>query len=187
MSDVLQNILPASVRLARWNLLDSFVQGLEGCATATGRPAQETAVLAAMHGLLAGVPPGPDQAELVGRLVRQVLSAAGAAPLRSFQQALEACAAARPSWDLAKRELRWQGRLVKRWCHDAANQIAVLDAFEAEGWPPCIANPLAQGRARDAKARRRDTIHSLNDRLAAGTIHFFAGGAGDGVRWAALA
>jgi hypothetical protein len=181
MSDALQSIQPYTVRLARCDLLDSLLQGLEGLSNATPRTSKETA---ALIGLLGGVPPGPDEAELVGRLVRHVLSAAGATSIHGFLQALATCTAARPTWDRATRELRWQGRVVKRWRHDAANQIAVLDAFEAEGWQPCIAYPLVHRRGSTPKARRRDTIHSLNEHLAAGTIHFFAGGAGDGVRWA---
>ena len=41
-----------------------------------------------------------------------------------------------PHWDAELRELSADGRLIKRYRTRAANQEAVLTAFEEEGWPP---------------------------------------------------
>ena len=77
--------------------------------------------------------------------------------------------------------------MAKRFRRDAANQGAVLDAFEAQGWPVFIADPLERLAGLDAKARLRETVRCLNRRLAAGTIRFHSGGSEDGVRWAVVA
>src|SRR5262249_3949322 len=48
---------------------------------------------------------------------------------------------ARPVWDRDGGELWWEGGLVKRFRHDAANQRLVLDGFEMARWSRCIRNP----------------------------------------------
>jgi hypothetical protein len=163
-------------------ILRRFVEGLEARRFSIS-PAAATRLI---RSLVAGGPPGPDEAELVGRLVHAVLRPAGKGPLRMLAEAAAGWTAAKPRWARAERQLWWQGVQVKRWRHDAANQTAVLEAFEACGWPPSIPNPLPRGAGRDLKARRRETIRGLNVGLAAGTIRFYADGRGDGIRWAAV-
>jgi hypothetical protein len=76
---------------------------------------------------------------------------------------------------------------VKRYRNDACYQIAVLDDFERLGWPACILNPLPRAAGAHGKNRRHNTVRSLNEGLAAGTIRFYAGGSGGGFRWATVA
>ncbi len=54
-------------------------------------------------------------------------------------------------------ELWANGTLVKRLDIRATNQIAILAAFQEEGWPPRIDDPLHPNGA-DGKSRLRSTI-----------------------------
>lgn len=49
-----------------------------------------------------------------------------------------------PSWDSASRELRFSGQTIRkvRVMREPSNVQRLLDAFEAQGWPPRIDNPL---------------------------------------------
>ena len=47
-----------------------------------------------------------------------------------------------PTWDYDRRELRYGGQLIKHFKWKAINQERVLMAFEEEGWPDCIDDPL---------------------------------------------
>lgn len=49
-----------------------------------------------------------------------------------------------PSWDSASGELRWGGQTIRnvRVMREPSNVQLLLDAFEAQGWPPRIDNPL---------------------------------------------
>jgi hypothetical protein len=82
-------------------------------------------------------------------------------------------------------ELWVNGTLVKRLDIRAANQIAILSAFQEENWPPRIDDPLHPNGG-DGKARLRSTIHCLNGHQHPPSIHFFADGSGRGIRWALL-
>ena len=79
-------------------------------------------------------------------------------------------------------ELWVNGTLVKRLDIRAANQIAILRAFQEEDWPPRIDDPLHPNGG-DDKARLRSTIHCLNGRQHPAAIRFFADGSGHGIRW----
>jgi hypothetical protein len=82
-------------------------------------------------------------------------------------------------------ELWVNGTLVKRLDIRAANQIAILSAFQEENWPPRIDDPLHPNGG-DGKARLRSTIHCLNHCQHPPLIHFFADGSGCGIRWALI-
>lgn len=90
--------------------------------------------------------------------------------------------------------LRWDADLGRLWCGDrlikeyreeAENQKTILAAFEEEGWPHRIDDPLPGVRDdRRAKRRLRDTITGLNqDHVAPGVMRFRGDGTGRGVRW----
>jgi hypothetical protein len=64
--------------------------------------------------------------------------------------------------------------VCKQYKKQAANQVKVLQAFEEEGWPDAIFDPLARGKL----AR---TVESLNDRLE--HIKFGLNGDETGVCW----
>jgi hypothetical protein len=93
----------------------------------------------------------------------------------------------RPRWDGQARELAWKGRLIKWLRHIACNQTAVLDAFEAAGWPRNIDNPLPRMTQRNAKKCRIETIKSLKLGLVSETIRFRADGTGGGICWEPVA
>ncbi len=90
---------------------------------------------------------------------------------------------ARPRWDDARRELRWQGELVKQFRQPAPDQEAILAAFEEEDWPPHIDDPLSPQPGRDAKDRLHQTIHNLNRHQQHCRIRFEGDGKGRGVCW----
>src|SRR5262249_37018547 len=50
----------------------------------------------------------------------------------------------RPVWDVERRELRFQGTVIRRVRrpNKARNVVGVLTAFEEAGWPPQMDDPL---------------------------------------------
>lgn len=90
----------------------------------------------------------------------------------------------RPSWDKNARELRLRGVLVKQFQVPARNQELVLDAFEEEGWPSHLDDPLPPSDELLATRRLHNTITRLNQCQTNPLIRFGADGRGLGVRWA---
>ena len=88
-----------------------------------------------------------------------------------------------PRWDFQLRELTIRGELVKRFKNPAPCQELVLAAFEEEGWPPRIDDPLSGGDSSDDEQRLHDVVRNLNRNQARGRIHFSRDGKGQGVRW----
>lgn len=88
-----------------------------------------------------------------------------------------------PAWDAERRELRVCGALVKRFKWPAANQEIVLAAFEEEGWPSRIDDPLPVEAEQDPKRRLHDTIKCLNRKQERPLLHFRGDGTGEGVVW----
>jgi hypothetical protein len=89
----------------------------------------------------------------------------------------------RPRWDQTLREL-WCGEvLIKEFRRPAPNQELVLSAFEEEGWPRHIDDPLPGRAQQDAKQRLHDTINRLNRHQRHHLIAFRGDGVGSGVRW----
>jgi hypothetical protein len=92
------------------------------------------------------------------------------------------CAMA-PQWDSRRRELRWARQLVKRFRLPAPNQEVILAAFEEEGWPPRIDDPLSNQPDQDPKQRLHDTIKNLNRHQVHRLLVFEGDGTGEGVQW----
>jgi hypothetical protein len=92
--------------------------------------------------------------------------------------------AAVPRWDTFRRQLFWQGHLVKQFRVRAANQELILTALEEEGWPTRIDDPLPQTKDLDPKARLHDTIKGLNRNQKRRLLRFRGDGTGVGVVWA---
>jgi hypothetical protein len=90
---------------------------------------------------------------------------------------------ARPSWDAMHRELRVGPVVVKRFKQAAPNQQTILDAFEEEGWPPFIDDPLPPQPDQDVKRRLHYTIDNLNRAYEQPLLHFYAGGNGQRIGW----
>lgn len=90
----------------------------------------------------------------------------------------------KPRWDQDRRELSFEGKLVKRYRQRAGNQEVVLAAFEEESWPDKIDDPLPQTSNVEPKRRLRDTVSALNaHHVTAELITFKADGTGEGILW----
>ena len=92
-----------------------------------------------------------------------------------------------PVWDEKRRELRVGQVVVKRFKQPAANQERVLQAFQEEGWPPRIDDPLPPEEEQEPKRRLHRTISNLNRRQRGQIrVHFGGGGEGESVCWRLL-
>jgi hypothetical protein len=87
-----------------------------------------------------------------------------------------------PCWNAGTGELRYGGRLVKRFRRDAHTQRTVLDAFQAATWAARIENPLQGTRG---KRRLRYTIEGLHTGQRPLVLRFRADGRG-GMTWEAM-
>lgn len=88
-----------------------------------------------------------------------------------------------PAWDGERHELRCGGVLIKRFKWRASNQERILAAFEEEGWPPRIDDPLPPRAEIDSKRRLGDTIKCLNRNHLVPVLRFIGDGSGQGVIW----
>lgn len=89
----------------------------------------------------------------------------------------------RPIWDGRRQELRLGPYVVKQFRVPAINQKRVLAAFEEEGWPPRVDDPLTPRPEQDPKRRLHDTINSLNRNQRHPLVRFTGDGSGQGIRW----
>jgi hypothetical protein len=92
-------------------------------------------------------------------------------------------AASRPNWDGQRHELRVGKQLIKIFKLPSPNQETVLMAFEEEGWPLRIDDPLPPLPNIHPKQRLHDTIKNLNRRQKRRLVRFMGDGTGQGVRW----
>ena len=106
----------------------------------------------------------------------QVITASNAAVRRSV-------AAGIPQWDDDARQLKWRGVIIKKFRHDAANQRAVLQAFQDQVWPSRITDLLRVVAGFRRKNRLRETVKSLNRSLHGTGIRFRMDGTTRGVFW----
>ncbi len=88
----------------------------------------------------------------------------------------------KPQWDSQRRQLRWAGKVVKEYGREAPGQMAVLDRFQAAGWPPRIDVEDLVPAGASAKEWVRDTVTNLNRNLQG--IRFHADGANHRIAWA---
>src|SRR5205823_8333838 len=92
-----------------------------------------------------------------------------------------------PRWDSECREL-WLGDvLVKQFRVPAPNQESILNAFQEEGWPRRIDDPLTPQHNQDPKCRLHDAIDRLNRSQKKRLIRFRGDGKGEGVLWERIA
>jgi hypothetical protein len=87
-----------------------------------------------------------------------------------------------PSWDRDRRELRYREKIVKAFRVPAPNQELILEAFQEEGWPEFINDPLPPAPDQDPHPRLQATIKSLNRRQSNNLIRF-RGNGGERVFW----
>ncbi len=88
-----------------------------------------------------------------------------------------------PEWDAERRELSVAGLTVKRFRVPAPNQERILSAFQEEGWPERIDDPLPPSPEIDPKRRVHAAINSLNRNQKHHRVHFSGDGNGNGVCW----
>jgi hypothetical protein len=88
-----------------------------------------------------------------------------------------------PQWDVRLRELRLDGVLVKQFKVPAPNQELILSAFEEEGWPSQMDDPLPPLPGQCPKRRLSDSIWCLNRNQKSRLIRFAGNGDGRGLRW----
>ncbi len=88
-----------------------------------------------------------------------------------------------PHWDAEYRVLRLGQCVVKEYRVPCRNQEAVLAAFQEEGWPHRIDDPLSPQGDIEPKSRLHDTIKSLNGHHKERLIRFRGDGTGEGVCW----
>lgn len=90
----------------------------------------------------------------------------------------------KPHWDRRAGELRFRDVVVRRVPKIALsrNIVPILDAFEEDGWPPEIDDPLTSGGSDD---RRRRAVETLNRQMLKPWMWFECNGDGTGFRWRA--
>jgi hypothetical protein len=91
-----------------------------------------------------------------------------------------------PNWDPDRHILSIHGHIVKQFKWAAANQETILSAFQEEGWPTRIDDPLAPAPTMDVKRRLSDTIKCLNRAHKHKLVRFRGDGRGEGVIWQAV-
>lgn len=89
----------------------------------------------------------------------------------------------KPHWDADARTLSVLGQIVKRFRVPAKCQEIVLSAFEEDGWPTYIDDPLPGSNGEDPKYRLHNTIKALNGHHLVKLIRFTGNGNGHGVAW----
>ena len=88
-----------------------------------------------------------------------------------------------PVWDAEHRELRVREQVVKRYKVPCPGQESILAAFQEEGWPPAIDDPLPPHPEQDQRRRLRNTIQNLNANQRITLIRFGGDGSGERVLW----
>jgi hypothetical protein len=88
-----------------------------------------------------------------------------------------------PKWDDQRRQLRVGIDVVKEFKLPSPNQETVLMAFEEDGWPPRIDDPLPPLPQLDPRRRLHDTIKALNRKQKTTLLRFMGDGSGEGIRW----
>lgn len=88
-----------------------------------------------------------------------------------------------PKWDADSRMVTFDGVIVKQFKLPSPNQVAILSAFEEEGWPARIDDPLPPRSDVDPKQRLHDTIRSINRNQRHKLLFFRGDGTGNGVMW----
>lgn len=89
----------------------------------------------------------------------------------------------KPVWDVELNRLCFGSLIVKEYRTPAPNQQRILSAFQEEGWPPRIDDPLPPERDLEPKRRLHETIISLNRNQRNRVMRFGGDGHGEGVVW----
>jgi len=114
-----------------------------------------------------------------------VLTERGLALARPAEEPVSPAPAVIPRYFPDLKELWFQGTLVKRFKVPAHNQELILSAFEEEGWPPHLDDPLPPLDGIEPKRRLHDAVGKLNRNQHQRMLHFRGAGDGRGLRWEA--
>ena len=87
----------------------------------------------------------------------------------------------RPVWQGRLRELHWGAAVAKRFKQPAPSQELILPAFEEDGWPAILDDPLPPAEGQDSKRRLHQTVGNLNRGLK--HVRFEVCGNGTAIRW----
>jgi hypothetical protein len=88
-----------------------------------------------------------------------------------------------PRYDRFKRAFSFQGVVVKQFKRKAPNQETILLAFEEQGWPEEIDNPLPPDEFTAPAVQLHDTLKSLTNDQDPCTLGFLMTSGGTRVRW----
>ncbi len=88
-----------------------------------------------------------------------------------------------PAWDDDRGILSLHGLVIKRFDKPAENQRAILRAFQRQGWPAWIADPLERDPHMDERRRLADAVYHLNRHQENQLVRFRRDGRGKGVVW----
>ncbi|MGH7194139.1 MAG: hypothetical protein ACREJM_11520 [Candidatus Saccharimonadales bacterium] len=90
-----------------------------------------------------------------------------------------------PHYDARRRQLWYDGNLIKRFVQAAPNQQLILEIFELEKWPHGgILDPLKPNGESEPAKRLRDTLAALNrHHETSGVLKFVSDGTGQGICW----
>lgn len=102
---------------------------------------------------------------------------------RSFMPNKDLAGALKPQWDVTSRELSLGSKVVKRFRVPARNQELILGAFQEEGWPEHIDDPIPVSEHIDPQTRLHDAINRLNGHQTHALVRFHGNGNGTGVYW----
>jgi hypothetical protein len=91
--------------------------------------------------------------------------------------------AAKPAWDANRRELRLGVVVIKWFRTPACCQEQILAAFEEEGWPERIDDPLGHVPGKNSKRRLHNAINCLNRSHQVPALTFHGDGTGMGIIW----
>lgn len=89
----------------------------------------------------------------------------------------------KPRWDADTRRLCLGDSLVKQFKCPAENQERIIVAFDEEGWPPRIDDPLPPVAEVNPKKRLHDTINAFNRNQIEPLIRLKGDGTGEGILW----
>jgi hypothetical protein len=104
-------------------------------------------------------------------------------PVSQYSRNANTVSAPKPQWDAVYRELRVGKCVVKEYRVPSLNQESILLAFQEEGWPHRIDDPLPPQENIEPKCRLHDTIKRLNRSQKNPLIRFRGDGTGEGVCW----
>jgi hypothetical protein len=92
-----------------------------------------------------------------------------------------------PVWDGRTSELCYRGELVLRLRHPGSRQWALLTAFQAQGWPQRLPDPLPpDSPGGDPRQSLCDAIKNLNRNRKNHLLRFFRADGGRAIGWQAI-